>query len=39
MWRIRSSVARKFSDYMDEPQNLTRPSLNLKSENSLWEKL
>lgn len=34
MWRIRSSIARKFSDYIDQPQNLLKPSL--KSEESLW---
>lgn len=26
MWRIRSSIARKFSECMDNPQNLVRPS-------------
>ena len=26
MWKIRSSIARKFSDYMDQPQQLIRPS-------------
>jgi hypothetical protein len=26
MWRIRSSIARKFSDYMDNPGNLVKPS-------------
>ena len=39
MWKIRSSIARKFSDYMDQPQNLIRPSFSLQSEASLWQKL
>lgn len=39
MWRIRSSVARKFSDFMDQPQSLLRPSKSLRSEESLWSKL
>jgi hypothetical protein len=26
MWKIRSSIARKFSDYIDDSGNLTRPS-------------
>ena len=39
MWRIRSSIARKFSDYMDQPQNLLKPSVGLQSEENLWEKL
>jgi hypothetical protein len=37
MWRIRSSIARNFSDYMDSPKNLLKPSI--KGEGSLWEKL
>jgi hypothetical protein len=39
MWRIRSSIARKFSDYMDQPQSLLKPSVNMRSEDGLWEKL
>jgi hypothetical protein len=27
MWRIRSNIARKFSDYMDQPQSLLKPSV------------
>lgn len=26
MWKIRSSIARKFSDYIDDSKNLTKPS-------------
>lgn len=26
MWKIRSNIARKFSDYMDDSKNLTKPS-------------
>ena len=26
MWRIRSNIARKFSDYIDDSGNLTKPS-------------
>ena len=26
MWRIRSNIARKFSDYIDDSINLTKPS-------------
>ena len=26
MWKIRSSVARSFSDYIEDPTSLTRPS-------------
>lgn len=37
MWRIRSNIARRFSDYMDQPQSLLKPSI--KSEETLWEKL
>jgi hypothetical protein len=37
MWRIRSNIARKFSDYMDQPQSLLKPSI--RSEETLWEKL
>lgn len=40
MWRIRSSIARKFSDYMDQPQQLILPkSNNIRSEDTLWSKL
>ena len=39
MWRIRSSIARKFSDYMDNPRNLLLPSSSLRSEESVWQKL
>ena len=31
MWRIRSSIARRFSDYMDKPQNLLKPSHSMRS--------
>jgi hypothetical protein len=26
MWRLRSNIARKFSDYIDDSGNLTKPS-------------
>jgi len=26
MWKIRSNIARKFSDYIDDSGNLTKPS-------------
>jgi len=31
MWKIRSNIARKFSDYMDDSGNLIKPSSRLNS--------
>ena len=37
MWRIRSSIARKFSDYIDEPQNLIKPSILKSLPKEAWQ--
>lgn len=31
MWKIRSNIARKFSDYIDDSGNLTKPSSRINS--------
>jgi hypothetical protein len=45
MWRIRSSIARRFSEFMDQPDSLTKPSrasqgsIGPRSGQSLWGRL